>query len=69
MVMAGKAKGVGKPSKAKIAADKKRRAKEHLDQAKQRAYDRAYKMKAIQLEKAKGQADAVKDAAKKGKRK
>ena len=67
--MARKVKGVGKPSKAKIAADKKRRAKEHLAEAKQRAYDRAYKMRAIQLEKAKGQADATRDHQKKGKRK
>jgi len=40
-----------------------------LEQAKQRAYDRAYKMRAIQLEKAKGQADATRDHQKKSKRK
>ena len=65
--MARKVKGLGKPSKAKIAADKRRQFEEHLAQAKQRAYDKAYKMKAIQLEKAKGQADALRDHQKKGK--
>ena len=60
--MAKQVKGVGKPSKAKIAADKQKRQAEHLKEAKQRAYDRAYKMRAIQLEKAKGQADATRDA-------
>ena len=67
--MARKVKGVGKPSKAKIAADKKRQAQERLEKAKQRAYEKSYKMRAIQLEKAKGQADALRDHQKKGKRK
>lgn len=67
--MAAKKPKVTKPSASKIAADKRRQKEEHLAQAKQTAYDKAYKMTMIQAAKAAGQAQALKDAAKKGKRK
>jgi len=56
-------------SAAKIAADKRAMQAEKLRKAEQRAYDRAYKATAIQAAKAAGKAAALKDAAKKGKRK
>ena len=59
-------KGAGKPSKAKIAADKRRRQEEHLRKAQQVAYDKSYKMTMLQAAKAAGKAQALKDAAKKG---
>ena len=52
-------------SAAKIAADKRAMQAEKLRKAEQRAYDRAYKATAIKAAKA----AALKDAAKKGKRK
>ena len=63
-------KGQGKPSKAKIAADKRKQQAEHLAKAQKTAFDKAYKMAMIQAAKAAGKAQALKDAAKKrGKRK
>ena len=69
--MPKKPKGVGKPSAAKIAADKRRQKEEHLRKAQQVAYDKAYKMAMIQAAKMAGREAAVKEAAKglKGKRK
>ena len=58
---------ISKPSAAKIAANKRAVYAEKVKQAEQRAYVRAYKQAAIQAAKAKGRADALNDAAKKGK--
>ena len=56
-----------KPTAAKIATNKRAVYAEKVKQAEQHAYDRAYKQAAIQAAKAKGRADALNDAAKKGK--
>ena len=71
MVMAKRQNKVplSKSSAAKIASDKRAVYAEKAKQAEQSAYDRAHKATAIQAAKAAGKAAALKDAAKKGKRK
>ena len=66
--MPKKPKGVGKPSAAKIAADKRRQFEENLAKAKERAYLKSYKTTLLQAARVKGRTDALKDAAKKGKK-
>ena len=65
--MPKKPKGVGKPSKAKIAADKRKQREEHLRKAQETAYQKAYKMAMIQAAKMAGREAAIKEVAKKGK--
>lgn len=66
--MAKNTKGVGKPSAAKIAADKERQRKQHLAEAQKQAFDRAYKQRLILASKLAGRAAADAEIAKKGKR-
>ena len=62
-------KGVGKPSKAKIAADKRKRQEEHLRKAQETAFQKARKSRLILAAKMAGRAAADAEIAKKGKRK
>ena len=64
-----KTKGEGKPSRAKVAADKRKQQAESLERAKQRAYDRAFKQATMAAARKQGKADALKAAGKGGKRK
>ena len=57
-----------KPSAKSVAADKRAVHAQKVKDAERRAYDRAYKSAAIQAAKAAGRAAALKDAAKKGKK-
>ena len=67
--MAKQPKGVGKPSKAKIAADKRRQREEHLAKAQETAFNKAYKSRMLLAAKLAGKAAADAEIAKKGKRK
>ena len=67
--MAKQVRGVGKPSKAKIAAERRKQREEHLAKAQQTAYDKAYKQRMILAAKMAGRAAADAEIAKKGKRK
>jgi hypothetical protein len=66
--MARKVKGVGKPSAAKISADKRKQQEEHLAQAQKVAFDKAYKQRMILAAKMAGRAKADAEIAKKGKK-
>ena len=66
--MPKKAKATGKPSAAKIAADKRKQQAEHLAKAQKTAYDKAYKMAMIQAAKMAGREAAIKEVNKKGKK-
>ena len=67
--MAKNTKGVGKPSAAKIAADKRKQREEHLRKAQETAFQKAYKQRMITAAKMAGRAKADAEIAKKGKRK
>ena len=64
--MAKQPKGVGKPSKAKVAADKRRQREEHLAKAQETAFQKAYKSRLILAAKMAGKAAADAEIAKKG---
>ena len=64
-----KQKGQGKPSAAKVAADKRKQREEHLAKAQETAFQKAYKSRLILAAKMAGKAAADAEIAKKSKRK
>ena len=64
--VAKQTKGVGKPSAAKVAADKRKRQEEHLRKAQEKAFEKARKQRLILASRVAGRAAADAEIAKKG---